>query len=177
MASFNAGLILAGISQSPPCAQDITDWKTKAISPIANPLFFENPRIASEVHPIFMQHYLPETFDFAGGSAALGREESPNGSGISAKSSVPTSVDFLLLRRGRISIKLVSRRDSDATGHLIYCRDEIVVFAQCDDGLALGDVLPAERDHQRRFERPSWPSLRRRWQVLYLPALGAMLFL
>ncbi len=46
--------------------------KSKAISPVANPLFFEDPRITSEVHPVFMQHYLPDKFKFDGGSAPLG---------------------------------------------------------------------------------------------------------
>lgn len=47
-------------------------WKSSLISPVANPLFFEDPNITSEVRPIFMQHYLPKTFRFSGGRVPLG---------------------------------------------------------------------------------------------------------
>lgn len=41
------------------------DWKDGAISPVANPLFFESPLIQSEVRPIFMYHNIHD--DFIGG--------------------------------------------------------------------------------------------------------------
>ena len=41
------------------------DWKANAISPVANPLYFEDPRIRSEIRPIFMEHTLDH--NFAGG--------------------------------------------------------------------------------------------------------------
>ena len=47
------------------------DWKTGLISPVANPIYFEDPRITSEVRPIFLQHWLPERFDVVGGSVPL----------------------------------------------------------------------------------------------------------
>ena len=53
-------------------AQTDGDWKTHAIAPVANPLFFEDPRIQSEARPIFMVHDFPQTFQFQGGSAPLG---------------------------------------------------------------------------------------------------------
>lgn len=53
-------------------ADQKTDWKAGLISPVANPIYFEDARITSEVRPIFMQHWLPDTFKFAGGSAPLG---------------------------------------------------------------------------------------------------------
>lgn len=63
------GLTLAGQTYA---ADSADNWKSKAISPVANPIFFEDPRITSEVRPIFMQHWLPDTFDFQGGSVPLG---------------------------------------------------------------------------------------------------------
>jgi hypothetical protein len=51
------------------------DWKAGLISPVANPIYFEDARITSEVRPIFMQHWLPSRFDFAnGGNAPLDGE-------------------------------------------------------------------------------------------------------
>src|ERR1044071_2250643 len=50
------------------------DWQEKAIAPVCNPIFFEDPRIYTEVRPIFMQHWLPDNFDFNGGSVPLGGE-------------------------------------------------------------------------------------------------------
>jgi len=47
-------------------------WLDNTISPVVNPIFFEDPRIGSEVRPIFMEHYLPSTFHFKGGSVPLG---------------------------------------------------------------------------------------------------------
>ena len=41
------------------------DWKDSAISPVANPLFFESPLIQSEARPIFMYHNIDD--DFIGG--------------------------------------------------------------------------------------------------------------
>lgn len=51
-----------------------SDWKAGLISPVANPIYFEDPRITSEVRPIFMQHWLPSQFDFHGGTAPLDGE-------------------------------------------------------------------------------------------------------
>jgi hypothetical protein len=47
-------------------------WLDQTISPVSNPIYFEDPHITSEVRPIFMYHSLPDTFDFSGGSAPLG---------------------------------------------------------------------------------------------------------
>jgi hypothetical protein len=48
------------------------DWKANTISPVANPIYFEDPQIDSEVRPIFMEHYLPGVFHYNGGTAPLG---------------------------------------------------------------------------------------------------------
>jgi len=47
-------------------------WLDRTISPVANPIYFEDPNITSEVRPIYMYHFLPNTFDFDGGSVPLG---------------------------------------------------------------------------------------------------------
>lgn len=38
------------------------DWKEKTISPVANPIFFEDPHINSEVRPLFIWHNIPNDF-------------------------------------------------------------------------------------------------------------------
>ena len=50
------------------------NWQDKAISPVANPIFFEDPRITSEARPLFINHWLPNSFHYAGGNAPLGGE-------------------------------------------------------------------------------------------------------
>lgn len=51
--------------------QKAATWLDKTISPVANPIFFEDAKINSEVHPFYMFHWLPSTFDYAGGSVPL----------------------------------------------------------------------------------------------------------
>lgn len=48
------------------------NWQDQAISPVGNPIYFEDPRITTEARPIFMEHWLPYTFHFSGGSVPLG---------------------------------------------------------------------------------------------------------
>ena len=48
------------------------NWLDNTISPVANPIYFEDPRVTSEVRPVYMYQTLPDTFDFAGGSVPLG---------------------------------------------------------------------------------------------------------
>ncbi len=43
------------------------DWKTNTISPVTNPIFFENPQIQSEIRPIFMYHNVDKSFLTQGG--------------------------------------------------------------------------------------------------------------
>jgi len=67
------GLTLTGlVCLSTKAATTPDDWKSQTISPVANPLFFEDPNITTEVRPVFMQQYMPDTFSFAGGSVPLG---------------------------------------------------------------------------------------------------------
>lgn len=44
-------------------------WKAQAISPVANPLFFESPLIQSEARPLFLYHKISD--DFIGGFARV----------------------------------------------------------------------------------------------------------
>jgi len=54
------------------CAQTQISWLDNTISPVANQIYFEDPRITTEIRPVYMYHMLPETFHFKGGSVALG---------------------------------------------------------------------------------------------------------
>lgn len=54
------------------CAQAQTSWLDNTISPVANPIYFEDPRITTEIRPIYIYQSLPETFHFKGGSVPLG---------------------------------------------------------------------------------------------------------
>lgn len=47
-------------------------WLDNTISPVANPIYFEDPNITSEVRPVYMYHSLPNTFHFAGGTVPAG---------------------------------------------------------------------------------------------------------
>lgn len=64
--SFAAAVILSTAALTAGHS-DAADWKDKTISPVANPLFFEDPQINSEVRPIFAYHAIDE--DFVGGHA------------------------------------------------------------------------------------------------------------
>lgn len=52
----------------PPAA---VDWKEHTISPVANPIFFEDPIIRSEVRPIFAYHRIDSGFITGDGDAQL----------------------------------------------------------------------------------------------------------
>ncbi len=73
IATLMAGGFLA-VAVSTGLGADKESWLDKAISPVGNPILFEDPRITTEVRPIFMNHWLPDTFHFSGGSAPLGGE-------------------------------------------------------------------------------------------------------
>ncbi|MFN7140574.1 MAG: hypothetical protein ACK4UN_14645, partial [Limisphaerales bacterium] len=44
-----------------------TSWKERAISPVTNPIFFEDPQINSEIRPIFIWHNIDPGFVTGGG--------------------------------------------------------------------------------------------------------------
>ena len=63
LAASTAGVYGADVSAS---------WLDNTISPVSNPIYFEDPNITSEVRPVYMYHALPNTFHFYGGSVPLG---------------------------------------------------------------------------------------------------------
>lgn len=52
----------------PPAA---VDWKEHTISPVANPIFFEDPIIRSEIRPIYAYHRIDPGFVTGDGDASL----------------------------------------------------------------------------------------------------------
>jgi hypothetical protein len=52
--------------------QKQVSWLDNTISPVANPIFFEDAKVNSEIHPIYMWHILPDRIDYAGGTLPLG---------------------------------------------------------------------------------------------------------
>jgi hypothetical protein len=60
----NTTAVLAFAGSTLVVTAQTNNWQDNAISPVGNPIFFEDPRITSEVRPIFMQHWLPDTFHF-----------------------------------------------------------------------------------------------------------------
>jgi len=53
-------------------ATDPFDWKENTISPVTNPIYFEDPVIRSEIRPIFIYHNFDSQFVTGRGSARLG---------------------------------------------------------------------------------------------------------
>ena len=58
-------LLTAACPLFTPSSVQAQDWKETAISPVANPIFFESPLIQSEARPIYMYHNVDD--DFVGG--------------------------------------------------------------------------------------------------------------
>jgi hypothetical protein len=69
---FRGALLAAAVTHlafDPAARAD--DWKDRTISPVVNPLFFEDPQINSELRPIFMQHNIHEDFLTGGGNVRV----------------------------------------------------------------------------------------------------------
>lgn len=60
-----------GLSLTPVQAEDLAP-KDRWISPVTNPIYFEDPRITTEVRPVFLYQKLPDTFHAPGLSLPLG---------------------------------------------------------------------------------------------------------
>jgi hypothetical protein len=60
-----AALVLAATANIAFSA-DTTSWLDYTISPVSNPILFEDPKITSEIHPVYMYHILPDAFNYAG---------------------------------------------------------------------------------------------------------------
>ena len=50
-------------------------WKANTISPVTNPLFFEDPQIHSEVRPMFLWHNIDKGFITGGGDVQVYAEQ------------------------------------------------------------------------------------------------------
>ena len=69
----SAAVLTAALSTTASAANpNTTNWLENTISPVANPIYFEDPKVTSEVRPVYMYHWLPSTFDYKGGSLPLG---------------------------------------------------------------------------------------------------------
>lgn len=67
-----AAVLVAAAAMAAQGADSGGSWLDNTISPVANPIYFEDANITSEVHPVYLYQFLPDTFDFAGGSVPLG---------------------------------------------------------------------------------------------------------
>jgi hypothetical protein len=65
-------VLTASMAVAAHAANGTTNWLENTISPVGNPIFFEDPRVTTEVRPIYMYHWLPDTFHFSGGQVPLG---------------------------------------------------------------------------------------------------------
>ena len=63
-----AGTPVTSAKNPPPAA---VDWKVDTISPVANPIYFEDPIIRSEIRPIFAHHRIDSGFVSGGGTAEV----------------------------------------------------------------------------------------------------------
>lgn len=59
-------------AKNPPAVPEAAvDWKTNTISPVTNPIFFEDPVIRTELRPIFAYHRIDGGFATGAGEAQL----------------------------------------------------------------------------------------------------------
>lgn len=71
-----AQLAVAGITTgalfafAPGVLGQSSDWKTDAVSPVTNPVYFEDPHVHTEIRPLFLYHNLGDDLG-TGGSAQL----------------------------------------------------------------------------------------------------------
>jgi hypothetical protein len=69
----SAAVLTAALATSASAGNaNTTNWLDNTISPVANPIYFEDPKVTNEVRPVYMYHWLPDTFHFSGGSVPLG---------------------------------------------------------------------------------------------------------
>lgn len=59
---LTALLLTAACPVFTPAKAIAEDWKSSAINPVANPLFFESPLIESEARPLFVYHNIDDKF-------------------------------------------------------------------------------------------------------------------
>ena len=66
-----AAVITLAVSTLVPCSSAFADRLSEMISPITNPVNFEDPRINSELRPFFMHHEIHDKFVTQGGDVQL----------------------------------------------------------------------------------------------------------
>lgn len=64
-------MLMAGSLAFSATATFADDWKTNAIEPVTNPLFFEDPLIHSEIRPLFLWHNIDKSFITGGGDVRV----------------------------------------------------------------------------------------------------------
>jgi len=71
LTSARAGAPALSAKSPAPTITDAIDWKQDTISPVTNPIFFEDPVIRTEIRPIFAYHRIDKDFITQGGDAEL----------------------------------------------------------------------------------------------------------
>lgn len=69
--SLVQSLILTALAAAGATTVSGADWKTAPVSPVTNPVFFEDPNIRTEIRPIFLYHNMDENFLAGEGRAIL----------------------------------------------------------------------------------------------------------
>lgn len=64
-------MALAGMTLSPALNLSAADEEHIHVSPVSNPLFFEDPHITSDLRPLFLYHKIDDTFVTHGGFARV----------------------------------------------------------------------------------------------------------
>ena len=70
-AGFAAAGLASGALLGFGAAATASDWKADAISPVTNPVFFEDPQIHTELRPIFAWHKVSDDLGVGKGDAQL----------------------------------------------------------------------------------------------------------
>jgi hypothetical protein len=68
--SLNQGLMIGALALTASTGF-ADDWKSKAIEPVTNPLFFEDPLINSEIRPLVIWHNIDKSFITGGGDVRV----------------------------------------------------------------------------------------------------------
>lgn len=73
LSSLQAGTTAAasGKGSAAPAPEPSISWLDETISPVTNPIWFEDPAIRSEVRPVFMHHRIDDGFITQGGDVNL----------------------------------------------------------------------------------------------------------
>lgn len=64
-------VLSAKAPKNPVAPIEAVEWKVNPISPVATPIFFENPIIRSETRPLFARHRIDPGFVTGDGDAQL----------------------------------------------------------------------------------------------------------